>query len=188
MSKSLICLAGIAVLLTVSSNGAGSAQGAGKTIRLSENGKCLVTIIKGAGDEFAARKLADELRKSAADVTVIDPGAAMRISEPVTIYIGTLQSNAALANVVSALGWRSEVEKLPVEGYLIRTGVLKGKHVIVLAGGDRTGAIYAVSDLKNYYLDRSAGNMTVSAMRDAQRFPRCRTVGSGTGMRALTGN
>jgi len=52
MSKSLICLAGIAVLLTVSSNGAGSAQR--KTIRLSENGKCLVTIIKGAGDEFAA--------------------------------------------------------------------------------------------------------------------------------------
>jgi hypothetical protein len=161
VSKSLRGPAGMAAIL------AGVVLlGVGETtpIRLSENGKCLVAIVRGSGDEFAARRLADEFRKSAEHVSVIEPGPAMRISEPVALYIGTLQSNPALANVVTALGWGSDVEKLPVEGYLIRTGVLKGKNVIVLAGGDRTGAIYAASDLKNYYLNRSAGDLAINAM------------------------
>ena len=70
-----------------------------------------------------------------------------------TLYLGTLQSNSASAKVVSALNWKSEIERLPAEGYLIRTGVLAGRSIVVLAGGDRTGAIYASSDLKNFYLD-----------------------------------
>ena len=133
-------------------------------IRLAENGKCFVAVVRGSGDEFAARKLVDELRKFASQVTLIESGSEVAISEPVTLYIGTVQSNPTLGGVLSTLGWRQEVEKLPAEGYLIRTGVVSGKQVIVLAGGDRTGAIYAASDLKNYYLDRTAGNLAVGAM------------------------
>src|ERR1044071_1891624 len=84
-------------------------------ILLVENQKCLVAIVRGTGDEFAAGKLADELRKVAAHVPVIPSGSGIAISEPVTLYLGTLQSNSALAEVVSALGWKSEVEKLPAE-------------------------------------------------------------------------
>ena len=125
---------------------------------------CLVAIVRGTGDELAAGKLADELRKFVDHVPVIASGLRIATSEPVTLYLGTLQSNTALVETVSALGWKSEVEKLPAEGYLIRTGVVSGKQVIVLAGGDRTGAIYAASDLKNFYLDRTAGNLAVGAI------------------------
>src|SRR5260221_12852547 len=86
---------------------------------LVENQKCLVAIVRGTGDELAAGKLADELRKFVAQVPVIASGLGIAVSEPVTLYLGTLQSNPALAEVVSALGWKSEVDKLPAEGYLI---------------------------------------------------------------------
>ena len=131
---------------------------------LVENQKCLVAIVRGTGDEFAAGKLTDELRKFAAHVRVIASGSGMATSESVTLYLGTLQSSSALAEVASALGWKPGIEKLPAEGYLIRSGVLAGKNIVVLAGRDRTGVIYAASDLKNYYLDRAAGNVAVRAM------------------------
>ena len=140
-------------------------------IPVVENQKCLVAIVHGTGDEFAAGKLADELRRFAAQVPVVTSG--MAISEPATLYLGTLQSNPALAEVASALGWKSEIEKLPAEGYFIRTGMMSGKNVIMLAGGDRTGVIYAASDLKNYYLDRSAGNLAVKGVNtiEVPRMP-----------------
>lgn len=140
----------------------GYAESAG--VHLAENGRCLVEIVRGSGDEHAARILADEFRKYAETVPVIEAAQAERISAPATIYVGTRESNPALAGAVETLGWKPEVEHLPAEGYLIRTGVLKGKNVIVLAGGDRTGAIYAASDLKNFYLDRSTGILSVNAL------------------------
>ena len=97
------------------------------TIPIVENQKCLVTIVRGTGDEFAAGKLADELRRFATHVPVVASGLGIGISEPATLYLGTLQSNPALAEVASALGWKSEIEKLPAEGYLIRTAWCSGK-------------------------------------------------------------
>ena len=74
------------------------------TIPIAENQKCLVAIVHGTGDEFAAGKLADELRRFAAHVHVVASGLGIAISEPATLYLGTLQSNPTLAEVATALG------------------------------------------------------------------------------------
>jgi len=120
--------------------------------------------VQGSGDSYAARKLAGELLKYASSVPVIGASEQVPASTPAVIYVGTLTSNPALAEAASALGWKSEIEKLPPEGYLIRTGARGARNVIVLAGGDRTGAIYAAADLKNFYLMRSGGNLSVGAL------------------------
>jgi hypothetical protein len=149
------------------------AYGGTDAIPLVEGGRCLVEIVRGIGDEFAAEKLAGEFRKFAEEVPVIDSGKDTPLSAPTTIYIGTLASNSTLARAAGALGWRSDLEKLPPESYRIRTGVLKGKTVVVLAGGDRTGTIYAVSDFKNFYLDRLAGALSIRRL-DYTAIPRMR--------------
>jgi hypothetical protein len=66
--------------------------------------------------------------------------------------------------MAATLGWKSDIEKLPPEGYLLRTGQSQRGTVIVLAGGDRTGAIYAASDFKNYCLLPSASGVETSAL------------------------
>jgi hypothetical protein len=119
------------------------AQAAG--IPLTNGGASLAAIVSGQHDEYAASRVIGELRKYA-------PTDAAAETAKVLIYVGTLSSNSALARAAADLGWKADIEKLPPEGYLIRSGTHTGKSVIVLAGGDRTGAIYAASDLKNYYL------------------------------------
>jgi hypothetical protein len=65
----------------------------------------------------------------------------------------------------------AEMAKLPAEGYRIRTGRWRGREVILAAGGDRTGAIYAASDLKNFYLRGAGTNLRVAEM-DSTEVPR----------------
>ena len=101
---------------------------------LVERGKDLVSIVHGRGDEYAAQKLAAEFRKYTESVPVLTSSQAASSGYPVCIYVGTPQSNPALAAAVSNLGWLPEVKKLPAEGYLIRTGTYRGARVIVLAG------------------------------------------------------
>lgn len=166
MSTTVLAWAGFVAFLAAGSSGAGAATAGG--FHLARAGRCLATIVAGAGDDFAAGKLAAEIRKFADPVPLIGADRATQVPTPAVIYLGTLRSNPALASVATALGWRRELEKLPGEGYLIRTGVLGGKHVLVLAGGDRTGAIYAAADLKNFYLDRSGDSLAVPALDDTE--------------------
>jgi len=139
------------------------ALAAAPVITLVERGTARVAIVHGAGDDYAGGKLRGELWKYSADVPLL-PAGRDAAGSPVSIYVGTLQSNPALAAAAASLGWKAEIAKLPPEGYLIRTGSLKGRTVIVLAGGDRTGAIYAASDLKNFYLRRSGNTVRVDAL------------------------
>ena len=138
---------------------------------LVERGKARVSIIYGDGDSYAASKLKNELQKYAAGIPLLPVRQANSADSPVRIYLGTLSSNPALAASAASLGWRSEIEKLPPEGYLIRTGRAGGRSVVVVAGGDRTGAIYAASDLKNFYLQRAGSTVRVDSL-DYTEVPR----------------
>ena len=144
---------------------------AAQGLTLIAPGKPPLAIIHGDGDEYAGHKLADEFRKDTTRIVLLRAGEAV---PPVSarIYVGTLRSNPALAAVVSSLGWKADIERLPAEAYLLRTGQ-KGGPVVVLAGGDRTGAIYAASDLKNFYLKRSGSTVGVDTL-DYTEIPKMR--------------
>jgi hypothetical protein len=132
-----------------------AAQAAG--VPLTRSGVSLAAIIQGQGDEYASSRVAGELRKYAA----ANPSPEQA---EVLIYLGTLSSNPALARAVSELGWKDDIAKLPPEAYLIRSATLARKTVIVLAGGDRTGAIYAASDFKNFYLHPTGNGIEVGKL------------------------
>lgn len=133
----------------------------GFALPLTEGGRTLAALVYGAGDGYAAGKIAAEIRKYAA-------GVAAPADARVIVYVGTLASNPALARAAAALGWKAEIGKLPPEGYLLRTGASGGKRVVMAAGGDRTGAIYAASDLKNFYLDRSGPDLAVPELNEIE--------------------
>jgi len=121
-------------------------------IPLTRDAEPLAAVIHGEGDGYAASRIRSELRKYCA--TEAAPGSAR-----VHIYVGTLTSNAVLARVAADLGWSKDIEKLPAEGYLARSGYHSGKAIVMLAGGDRTGAIYAASDFKNFYMHPVGGGV-----------------------------
>ena len=126
-------------------------------IPIAKNGTSLAAVVGGERDEYAASRVMGELRKYAA--VTPSPDAAR-----VVIYVGTLSSNPGLAGAAADLGWKDDIAKLPAEGYLIRSGARSGKTVIVLAGGDRTGAIYAASDFKNFYLHPAGDGVEVGKL------------------------
>ena len=134
---------------------------------LVKDGKNKTVIIRGRGDEHAARLIATKLRGCSDSVVVLTEREPETQPDCVRIYIGTLQSNRTLAKAVSRLGWKTELENLPAEGYLIRTG----PGVVILAGGDRTGAIYAAADLKNYYMIEEANTLSVEKL-DYREIPK----------------
>jgi len=126
-------------------------------ILLTKDGASLTAVLHGERDEYAASRVTGELRKYAASNP--SPEAAN-----VVVYVGTLSSNPALASVAMELGWKADIQKLPPEAYLIRSGSRAGKNVIVLAGGDRTGAIFAASDFKNFYLHPIGGDVETGTL------------------------
>jgi hypothetical protein len=138
------------------------AQAAGTP--LAGNGASFTAVIHGERDEFAASRITGELRKYAAASP--SPEAAQ-----VLIYVGTLSSNPALARAAAELDWKTDIAKLPPEAYLMRSATRAGKTVILLAGGDRTGAIYAASDLKNFYLHPTGDGVEVGKL-DYIEIPR----------------
>ena len=136
-------------------------------IALVEGGKNRVAVIHGSGDEYAAGLIAAKLRTCSDQIAILNGGEPEKDPLPVKIFVGTLRSNRALADAVLRLGWKAEVESLPPEGYLLRTG----PGLVILAGGDRTGAIYAAADLKNYYLIEEGNNLSVERL-DHREIPK----------------
>lgn len=127
----------------------------GQPLTLVKAGQARVAVIHGAGDEYAAGRLVAAFRRYAP----VLPAAS---SAAVTLYLGTLSSNPQLAAAAAALGCRDQIAGLPPEGYLMRSGHQDGREVILLAGGDRTGAIYAAADFRLYHLQASGNTVTAA--------------------------
>ena len=123
--------------------------GAGRRFYLVSSEKPIPCIVRGREDAHAAQVLAAALKRMTgeeAEVTEELPGSSNRAP---TILLGSARSNPAVANL---LGREPLAENLKPEGFLLRT--LGGSpECLLLAGADRVGALYAVHELINFYLE-----------------------------------
>lgn len=117
---------------------------------LVNNGQARAVIVRSEQDSIAAGRIAAELNKYA---LVTERETAIGDPRPIVILVGTLSSNPLLAEVAARIGIAGKIAELPSDGYLIRTVRAGGRRYLLCAGGGSTGAIYAASDIKNFYLE-----------------------------------
>ena len=67
---------------------------------------------------------------------------AVPVAESVTLAGAIVAGCAETSPIVAALGWGDELDKLGPEGFIIRSAVVNGQPVTVIAGGGERGALY----------------------------------------------
>ena len=104
------------------------------------------------------------------DVPLAVGGESLTDVGPV-ILVGSAASNPLLRRVSDALELDIDPAGLTGQGYVTRTARHEGHDWVILAGGGRAGAIYAVTDLINWRLDHDGSNVSL-APTNTREIPR----------------
>ena len=125
------------------------AQTTGQRFYLVKSDKPLPRIVRGREDGHAAQVMAAALKRlTGKEAMVMEEMPGSGNSAP-TILAGSAGSNPAVADL---LGREPLAQKLQPDGFLVKT--LPGSpERLLLAGADRVGALYAVHELINFYLE-----------------------------------
>lgn len=128
-----------------------AAPRAPEPILVASGGHARVSIVLGEQPtesyRYAATELARYLRiLSGAEVTIHgDADIASRPHQEAMIVVGGIEVNRAAKEAAAAL--HMNFSDLKPEGFLIKTGRLRNRNVIVVAGNDGTSTMYAVYEL-----------------------------------------
>ncbi len=141
-------------------------------LSLVREGRAQCVIVCGAGDEYAGKRLQRwfaEEAKTEVPVVAQEELPANAIS---VILIGSAGSNPLLRRISAGLEINIDPVGLTDQGYVTRTVRYKDRDWLILAGGGRTGAIYAVSDLMNWRLDLTGKNVSLAPVntREIPKF------------------
>ncbi len=141
---------------------------------LVRDGRPAVSVIRGQGDDYAAERLAGCLAdRCGARVQVLGANAAKLPEKQAVVLLGSIASNPLLNTLGARLGWKLNRAELTDQGYVAKRVRHEGRDWLVLAGGGREGAIYAVTDLINWRLQCSGKNAWLDAL-DTRQVPRFR--------------
>jgi hypothetical protein len=124
---------------------------AGEQLFLVHDATARVAIVAGDENYLAASKLQSALGFFTRSVRMVKPSEVSGIQEPVVILLGTLDSNPAMKKLAARHNLLSEFQELNEESYLISVFRDGEKDYVILGGGGRVGALYAVYDFKNFY-------------------------------------
>jgi hyaluronoglucosaminidase len=102
-----------------------------------------VNVVVGAQVDRPARTLLADVVKKSGGKAVFVPRAD---GHAPTIYLGTLSDNPAIARILYSIGV-SNASKLPAEGYVVASGLVANRSVLVLNGHDAAGTYYAAQSL-----------------------------------------
>jgi hypothetical protein len=129
---------------------AAQANAAG-SITVTSRGHAQVSIVVGAHPseayQYAAAELARYLRLlSGAEISVVTDGEiASRAAQEAVIVVGGPEVSNTAREAAAAL--RANLRDLKPEGFLIRTGRLRNRAVVLVAGNDGISTMYAVYEL-----------------------------------------
>ncbi|NUQ65481.1 MAG: discoidin domain-containing protein [Pirellulales bacterium] len=141
-------------------------------LTLVNDGMPACTILRGEDDDFAAERLARWFAEEAhAKVAVVVAGKEALPDSGCGILVGSAESNPLLRQVAEAAKLDITPARLTDQGYLAKTVRQDGRDWLVLAGGSRDGAIYAVADLMNWHLERQGKSVRLPAL-DTCQIPR----------------
>lgn len=141
---------------------------------LVRNGKACATIVAGPEDAYAAGRLQRAIAEAAqVQVPIRAPDAAASDAAGCTILLGSARSNPLIARLGAAAGVDLAAAGLTEQGYVAKRLRHADREWLLLAGGGRDGARYAVVDLVNWHLERSAGGVWLGPL-DTRQVPQFR--------------
>jgi hypothetical protein len=141
---------------------------------LVREGQPAVSIVYGRGDDYAAERLARCLaERCGAHVTVLAADATRLPEKQAVVLLGSIGSNPLLSKLAAQRGWKLGAAELTDQGYVAKRMQHEGREWLVLAGGDREGAMYAVTDLVNWRLQCAGKDAWLDAI-DTRQIPRFR--------------
>ncbi|MEN8230645.1 MAG: hypothetical protein ABFS38_20990, partial [Bacteroidota bacterium] len=141
-------------------------------LSLIQEGQAQCVIVCGTDDEYAGKRLQRWFAEEAkTDVPVVAEDELPANSTSV-ILIGSAGSNPLLRRISAGLEINIDPVGLTDQGYVTRTARHEERDWLILAGGGRTGAIYAVSDLMNWRLDHTGKNVSLAPVntREIPKF------------------
>ena len=145
-----IWLAALAIILTVG-QGKAASKSSGTPIVLASGGHARVAVVLGEQSSehyrFAADELARYLRTlSGVEVAIVSDAKANSLpSEDGLIVVGASDVNKTAAEAARVLGMN--FSGLKPDGFLIKSGRLRNRPVVVVSGSDGISTLYAVYEL-----------------------------------------
>lgn len=102
-----------------------------------------VNVVVGAQVDRPARTLLADVVKKSGGTAMFVPLAS---GHAPSIYLGTLSKNPAIERMLDSIGV-ANASKLPAEGYVVASGLVASRSVLVLNGHDAAGTYYAAQSL-----------------------------------------
>ena len=128
----------------------GSLSGA-ERIRLVEDGRAVAVILHGKPDQPAASRLNRRLREwTGAEIEMREVTRDItEVKAPAVLIVGSRDSNSLLKSFPDD---QTRLKKLGQESFLIKSTQWKERPALILAGGSRTGTIFAVGEFLHWHL------------------------------------
>lgn len=141
---------------------------------LVRDGQSRATIVYGGENEYAAERLQRFLADATGAKVNLAPADGWRPSDKDSVVlIGSAQSNRVLGELCEKLGLKIDPTQLTDQGYVAKRVSHDGRDWLILAGGGRDGAQYAVVDLFQWQLQRDGKSVWIGSL-DARQIPRLR--------------
>ena len=129
---------------------------------LVREGQAPPTIVRGNADDFAAERLQGWLKEaSGVEIDVRLASKSPLPNQGLVVLVGSAASNPLIAKLAGNAGLDIDPNRLTDQGYVAKNLRHDGHDWLVLAGGGRDGAIYAVVDLINWHLNRGDDRKSV---------------------------
>src|SRR5262245_16409445 len=127
------------------------------------------SIVYGEEDEFAANLLLEFLKPQLTEIKAIPVQGSKSRNDDLVIYVGSFDKNPLGAKKFKSLGYSLNWNSLTEGSYLLKTFRKEGKTTIFVTGKDWLGTLYAVYDLKNYYLRIETGRVLLNELSLVER-------------------
>lgn len=141
---------------------------------LVRDGQSQCTIVRGRDDDFAAERLQRYLtEKGGVAVDIVTADRWERPEKSGFVVLGSAASNPWVAKIAKEQGIDVAAARLTDQGYVAQRVSWLGKEGLLLAGGGRDGALYAVVDLTRDKLESSDRSVWVGSL-GLRQIPRLR--------------
>lgn len=126
-------------------------------------------IVYGDEDEYAAGILQEALQPALKVIKLIPSKGEKPRNDSLVIYVGSFVSNPVARRAFKSYGYSVPWDVLIEGSYVLKTFRKSGRTTVFACGKDRIGTLYAVNDLKNYYLHFEEGRLLLNELSLAER-------------------
>ena len=126
-------------------------------------------ILYGEEDKYAAELLFAALQPNLKNVKLVPAKGQKLGKDDLVVYMGSFKSNPLAQHAFKSLGYSLRWEAMTEGSFLLKTFRKSGKTTVFVAGKDRSGTLYAVNDLINYYLRVEMGRVLLNELNMVER-------------------